>query len=289
MKAPSYTGMATTLIRPDVRDDNALGRFLKDCRARLDPSEFGIRSTRRRTPGLRREEVAQRADVSATWYTWLEQGRGGVPSADVLDRIAHALALTPVEREHLFLLAQRRPPEVRYDATTTVSERLQRVLDGMELMPAIIRTSTWDVLAWNRAAVAVFGDYSQLPPAERNLLRLIFTSKYVRAQSEHWESYARLAVAAVRADAARAGAWNELQILVDELAAASPAFAAIWNENEVREHGEGTKKIEHPAVGVIALDYSSLAVDGQPNLQMVIFSPAGPEDRDRIRRLLSPT
>jgi transcriptional regulator with XRE-family HTH domain len=111
--------------------DNQLGAYLRDRRAKLDPKAFGISSERRRTPGLRREEVAQRANISATWYTWLEQGRGGVPSADVLDRIARALALTPVEREHLFLLAQGRPPEVRYHETERVTLRLQSLLDRL--------------------------------------------------------------------------------------------------------------------------------------------------------------
>jgi transcriptional regulator with XRE-family HTH domain len=104
-----------------MTDANPLGTYLKDCRAKLDPTAFGFPLKRRRTPGLRREEVAQRANVSATWYTWLEQGRGGAPSADVLDRIARAMMLTDVEREHLFLLGLCRPPEVRYHAPEGIS------------------------------------------------------------------------------------------------------------------------------------------------------------------------
>ena len=111
---------------------------------------------RRRTPGLRREEVAQRAHVSATWYTWLEQGRGGSPSAEVLDRIARALMLTNVEREHLFFIALGHPPEVRYQAEEGISPRIQRVLDAWEFSPAFVRTVTWDLVAWNRAASAFF-------------------------------------------------------------------------------------------------------------------------------------
>src|SRR6201997_3796357 len=110
-----------------MTDANSLGTYLKDRRTKLDPAAFGFPLKRRRTPGLRREEVAQRANVSATWYTWLEQGRGGAPSADVLERIAHALMLTEVEREHLFLLGLCRPPEIRYQATEGVTPRLQRV------------------------------------------------------------------------------------------------------------------------------------------------------------------
>src|SRR5689334_25262769 len=119
--------------------ESALGAYLRDRRTKLDPASFGLPLARRRTPGLRREEVAQRANVSATWYTWLEQGRGGTPSADVLERIAGALALTAAEREHLFLLAQHRPPEVRYAGDQPVSPQLQRLLDSLELSPALVR------------------------------------------------------------------------------------------------------------------------------------------------------
>src|SRR5271156_6786378 len=130
-------------------DDNPLGIYLKDRRAKLDPAAFGFPLARRRTPGLRREEVAQRSNVSATWYTWLEQGRGGAPSADVLDRLARGLALSEVEREHLFLLAQNRPPEVKYQEVTGVSPQLQRVLDAFEFSPAFVRTSFpgWESVA----------------------------------------------------------------------------------------------------------------------------------------------
>src|ERR1700761_6822038 len=120
--------------------DNPLGTYLKDRRTKLDPASFGFPASRRRTPGLRREEVAQRANISPTWYTWLEQGRGGAASADVLDRIARALMLTETEREHLYLLGLGRPPEVRYRATEGVSQRLQKLLDVLEYSPAIVKT-----------------------------------------------------------------------------------------------------------------------------------------------------
>src|SRR5471030_2037767 len=135
-----------------VTTENRLGAYLKDRRAKLDPAAFGFPPQRRRTLGLRREEVAQRANISPTWYTWLEQGRGGAPSADVLDRIASALMLTDIEREHLFLLGLGRPPDARYQGNEGVTPRLQRVLDTLNPSPALIRTATWDVVAWNRAA-----------------------------------------------------------------------------------------------------------------------------------------
>src|SRR5579863_4603258 len=121
-----------------VVTENLLGAYLRDRRTRLDPAAFGFSVGRRRTPGLRREEVAQRSNISPTWYTWLEQGRGGAPSADVLNRIARGLMLTDIEREHLFLLGLGRPPEARYRRTAGVTPRLQRVLDALELSPAIV-------------------------------------------------------------------------------------------------------------------------------------------------------
>src|SRR6201995_2521984 len=127
--------------------ETQLGTYLRDRRSKLDPVALGLPSSRRRTPGLRREEVAQRANISATWYTWLEQGRGGAASADVLDRIARAMLMTEVEGEHLFLLGLGRPPEGRYEPPEGVSPQLQRVLDALDPTPAYVKTSTWDVVA----------------------------------------------------------------------------------------------------------------------------------------------
>src|SRR6059058_6605662 len=126
----------TNRINVTVEANNLLGSYLRDRRTRLDPAALGFAVGRRRTPGLRREEVAQRANISPTWYTWLEQGRGGAPSADVLNRIAAALMLTDIEREHLFLLGLGRPPEARYRSDESATPRLQRVLDALEPTPA---------------------------------------------------------------------------------------------------------------------------------------------------------
>ena len=270
-----------------MTDANSLGTYLRDRRARLDPTAFGFPLQRRRTPGLRREEVAQRANVSATWYTWLEQGRGGAPSADVLDRIARAMMLTGVEREHLFLLALGRPPEARYQVPEGISPRLQRVLDTLACSPAFIRTATWDVIAWNRAAAAVLTDYSTLPDGQRNVLRMMFGDSRVRAAQPNWQSVARYVVASFRADVARAGASRNVQSLVDELCATSPEFAAMWRDNDVQGgHGDGVKLLHHPIAGALSMEFSAFAVDGRPDLNMVIYNPATPADADKIRALL---
>jgi transcriptional regulator with XRE-family HTH domain len=247
-----------------VPPENRLGFYLKDRRAKLDPAAFGFASGRRRTPGLRREEVAQRANISPTWYTWLEQGRGGAPSADVLDRIARALMLTDVEREHLFLLGLGRPPEARYRKNEGVTPRLQRVLDALDPSPAVIRTAIWDVVAWNRAATVMLMDYGSLPPEQRNILRFIFLEPRARAAQYDWESVARFVLGSFRVDAARAGAEAEVEPLVDELCRLSPEFRAMWRENDVRgHHGEAVKQIRHPVLGPLGFEYSTFAVDGR--------------------------
>ena len=230
-----------------MTDASSLGTYLRDRRAKLDPTAFGFPLKRRRTSGLRREEVAQRANVSATWYTWLEQGRGGAPSADVLDRIARAMMPTDVEREHLFLLGLGRPPEVHYHAPEGISPRLQRVLDTLEYSPVFIRTATWDLIAWNRAATAVLTDYSTLPVGQRNVLRMMFRDSRVRAAQPNWQRVARYVVASFRADVAR-----------------------MWCDNDVKGHGDGVKVLHHPVAGPLSMVFSAFAVDGRPDLDLVI-------------------
>ncbi len=273
--------------RMSATDDNLLGTYLKDRRAKLDPAAFGFGSERRRTPGLRREEVAQRANISPTWYTWLEQGRGGAPSADVLDRIAHALMLTDAEREHLFLLGLGRLPEVRYENCEGVTPRLQRVLDALEPSPALIRTATWDVVAWNQAATVMLTDYESVPVEQRNVLRFIFLDARARAAQYDWTSVARFVVGAFRVDVARAGAAAKVSAMVDELCRLSPEFDAMWRDNNISTHHEGVKHIRHPVLGRLAFEYSAFAVDGRPDLSMVVYNPTMPEDIDRIRSLMS--
>ncbi len=270
-----------------MSEGNPLGDYLRNRRTKLDPASFGFAVGRRRTSGLRREEVAQRANISATWYTWLEQGRGGRPSADVLDRIARALTLTVVEREHLFLIGLGRSPEIRYRGGDAITPRLQRLLDTLVYCPAIVRTATWDVVAWNRAAAAVLTDYGALPPDQRNVLRMIFCDSRVRAVQPEWEAVARFVVAAFRIDAARAGADREIVPLVEELCRTSPEFASMWRDNDVQTHGDGVKHLRHPQVGLLALEYSAFAVDGRPDLSLIVYNPATSADQGLIETLVA--
>ncbi|WP_293880957.1 helix-turn-helix transcriptional regulator [Sphingomonas sp.] len=267
--------------------DNALGIFLRDRRSRLDAAAFGFGSGRRRTPGLRREEVAQRSNISPTWYTWLEQGRGGAPSADVLNRLAAGLMLTEPEREHLFILGLGRPPEPHYKISDEVTPRLQRVLDALPTSPAIIKTATWDVVAWNAAAAMVLTDYGKLPRAQRNILRLIFTDSGVKAGQEDWLAVARYVVGAFRADTVRAGARAEITELVEDLSRSSPEFAALWRDNDVAGHAHGLKRIHHPEHGLLELEFSVFAVDGRPDLGMLVYNSATAETARRIQSVMA--
>lgn len=267
--------------------ENPLGAYLKDRRARTDPASFGLAQGRRRTPGLRREEVAQLANISPVWYTWLEQGRGGAPSVEVLNRIAKGLLLTEPEREHLFLLGRGHPPDVRFKPAEGISPRLQRILDALELSPAIIRTSTWDVVGWNRAAAVVLTDYGALPVEERNILRLVFCNPRVRSAQDDWDSIARFVVGAFRADVTRAGANSEAARLVEELSRRSPEFEALWRDNDIRVYGEGVKRLRHATAGLIELEYSGFTVDGRSDLGMVVYHPASDNDAGKIRALLA--
>src|SRR6202044_1029301 len=277
--------MANRMDGPAARE-NRLPGYLRDRRAKLDPAAFGLSAGRRRTPGLRREEVAQRAHISPTWYTWLEQGRGGAPSAHVLDRIARALMLTDVEREHLFLLGLGRPPEVRYRKNEGVTPRLQRVLDALDPSPAVIRTAIWDVVAWNRAATVMLMDYGSLPPERRNMLGFISLDPGAGAEQYDWEGVGWFVWGGFRVDGARAGAAAEVEPLVDELCRLSPEFKAMWRDNDVRSHREGVKHIRHPILGALAFEYSAFAVDGGADLSMVVYNPATPADAERITSLI---
>jgi transcriptional regulator with XRE-family HTH domain len=274
MKATSLPGSALTL-----------GGFLRDRRARLQPGP-DVQS-RRRTPGLRREEVATRASVSVTWYTWLEQGRGGPPSDEVLERLAKALELDPAGREILFLLSQQRPPLHQPTPSPPVSPALQRVLDALQTSPAVVKTTAWDIVAWNAAAIAVLADFAALPVHERNVLRRLFGRTVIRSSLPDWEDDARFAVAVFRSEIARAGECPKAAALASELYATNADFRRLWAENEVRSHWVGLKRLQHPVAGPLMLEYSTFSVDSADGLSMVVFTPTSTADAKAIGLLLS--
>jgi len=281
--------MNTTTLNPfEAAPTMTLGGFLRARRARLAPAADAV--GRRRTPGLRREEVAARAGVSVTWYTWLEQGRGGPPSDHVLEQLCKALELDSAGRELVFLLAQQRPPPLLFtpSVTPTVEPALQRVLDAMPFSPAIVKTPTWDVIAWNAAAAAVLGNYADQPLQERNVLRRLFSSPEVRQALPEWEANARFAIGVFRVDIARAGDQRpEIAALAAELLATNADFRRLWAENDVSRHWVGRKHFNRPDVGAFELETTAYAVDGSDSLSMIIFTPVGRKDVEAVERLLA--
>ena len=257
-----------------------LPEFLRAHRERLTPES----TERRRTPGLRREEVAARAGVSVTWYTWLEQGRGGVPSDDVLERLARALELDDTNREMLFLLAHDRPPPRRHRPPSAVTPELQRVLDHLRV-PALVKTPTFQIVGWNRAAVAVICDYGALAERDRNMLRRVFQPDSAEFLP-HADDMRRTCLAAFRVDIARAGAAEEAAALVDELMATSADFRRLWAENELHTHGVKHRRLVRPNVGELSFEVSTFSVDDSDGLSLFVLSPVDDASERGVERLL---
>ncbi len=266
---------------------NTLGAFLRSRRERLDPADVGLPAfTRRRTPGLRREEVARRAKLSVEWYTRLEQGRGGTPSAQVLDSVAGALLLSRIEREHLFRLAHGLRPEAPHLHTGGLDPRFRRALDGFVHRPAYIKTISWDVIAWNRAAQVILSDYEAMAPEDRNILEILFLDPVTRGRLPDWELEARRAVSTFRRELTRWGAPERAEKLVEKVRARSCDFARMWDAHDIGTLGEGVKRLAHPTAGDLALWYSSYALDDEPGLGLVLYTPDTDDDARRMRELL---
>jgi transcriptional regulator with XRE-family HTH domain len=268
-------------------DRAQLADFLRRSRARLAPSDVGLtEGARRRTPGLRREEVAQLAGMSADYYTRLEQSRGPRPSRQILDALARALRLSDDERDHLFHLAGEEPPR---DARGTghVRPGLLLVLDRLDDTPAQIVSDAGDVLAQNPMAAALVGDAASRPPAERNIVRRFFMDPSARElfppgdREEHARRHvAHLrAVLAARPDDVRAGA------LVAELRSGSPEFASLWDAHEVAVRRADVKRFQHPVVGLMELECEVLLSAEHDQRLIVYTARPGSESYERLRLL----
>jgi transcriptional regulator with XRE-family HTH domain len=255
------------------------GAFLRTRRERLTPASVGLaEGFRRRTPGLRREEVAQLAGVGTTWYTWLEQGRDVRASAEVLTALADALNLDLAERRHLFVLNDRPPPQMRPPGPERVEEPLRRMLQSLTGQPAYVLGRRWDVLAWNRAAVALFGDYGRLEGDERNIMHMVFANPAHRRLLIGWEELAPVALAMFRADSARYAGDPEFERLIALLMRSSDEFRQWWPKHEVLRGLSSLKRIRHPASGKMAFEHTSFNVADQTDMKLVVYTPLQ-EDR----------
>jgi transcriptional regulator with XRE-family HTH domain len=273
----------TAAIDPAVRRREA-GDFLRSRRQRLTPADVGLPDGfRRRTPGLRREEIAMLAGVGTTWYTWLEQGRDVRPSNEVLGALATALKLDPAERRHLFVLHDRPAPEPRPAGEERIEAPLRRMLDSLTGQPAYVLGRRWDILAWNAAADAVFGPYGRLQGDERNTLHLLFADPGHRRLLTDWEAVARGSLAMFRADSARFAGDPDFERLVARLTRLSPEFAAWWPRREVARPLFGHKRIDHPRAGRMVFEYSSFGVGDLADLKLIVFTPL--EDERSVAKL----
>jgi transcriptional regulator with XRE-family HTH domain len=268
-------------------DRAELADFLRRSRARLVPADVGLtEGARRRTPGLRREEVAQLAGMSVDYYTRLEQSRGPRPSRQILTALARALRLTDDARDHLFHLAGEEPPRAGH-GTGHVRPGLLLVLDRLEDTPAQVVSDFGDVLAQNSMAAALFGDMSARPQAQRNIVRRFFTDPGSRAlfPSEDHAELARLHVANLRALLAARPDDPRPAALVAELRASSEEFARLWNTHEVAVRRSGVKRVRHPVVGDLELDCEVLLSADHDQRLILHTARPGSESYERLRLL----
>ncbi|MDX8032923.1 helix-turn-helix transcriptional regulator [Lentzea sp. BCCO 10_0856] len=243
-----------------------LSEFLRSRRARLSPDDVGLPQygRTRRVPGLRREELAQLAGVSVAYYTRLEQGNGRNVSTEVLDSIARALRLNDAERAHLQNLTRTRSSKKKAPRSQ-VRPALQHLLDGIGV-PAYIGGRRTDVLAWNPMAAALFGDWGELEPRDRNWARMIFLRPSYQELFVNWQSKAADIVGFLRLDAGCCSDDPELAALIGELSLKSELFRQLWAAYEVKEKSFGTKVLKHPLVGEMTLSYETLRMPSEPNL-----------------------
>lgn len=266
-----------------------LGEFLRSRRARLSPAEVGLmdHGTRRRVPGLRREELALLAGVSVDHYVRLEQGRSLQFSESVLDAVARALRLNQVERDHLYRLARpwsgEEPPAVQ-----EVRPGLRRLLDAAHDVPAYIVGRGVSVLAWNRLAAALITDFGALPPAQRDFLHLVFLDEGAKDLYEDWDDKAADTVAYLRLDAARNPGDPRIAALIDEMNAQSPEFAELWKRHELKDKTHGRHIYRHPIVGRLDLGFETLRLPDDPDQALVAHhvEPGSPS-ADGLRLLAS--
>jgi transcriptional regulator with XRE-family HTH domain len=272
-----------TTIEETPRSRRAeLAAFLRARRARISPADVGLPpGSRRRTPGLRREEVAQLAGVGVTWYTWLEQGRPIRASVQVLDAVSRALRLDKAEIEHLYRLADV-PVAPAGAPAVRVSPVLQEILDSLEPLPAMLLNARYDVLASNQAQQDLFAHWHTVPCEHHNVLWCCFTEPEVQRRFPNFDQEAPRMVATLRASFAQhlnEPAWTGF---IRRLSAASPDFAELWTRHEVASPGSRTKHFLLPRAGLLRLRSTSLAVADMPEARIVVYTPVDDETRARL-------
>jgi transcriptional regulator with XRE-family HTH domain len=267
----------------------ALAAFLRTRRARLQPTDVGLPvRNRRRTPGLRREDVAELANIGVSWYTLLEQGQDVHPSRQVLESLARALRLTPAEEKHLFLLAYKELPIQKTVEEVPVSPALQRVVDALDPHPAFIIGPRWDVLTWNRAADLLFSFHDEaFPPHSLNVVWRFF-ERSNRIMDLEWEKQAQHLVAQFRADYARYPGDPSFLEIIEDLQRRSPLFCQWWEQQNVRGLPDGPRIMMHPTLGRLEFDHVTFQTSIASDLRVKVYS-ALPATIERLEQALATT
>jgi transcriptional regulator with XRE-family HTH domain len=266
-----------------------LAEFLRSRRDQVDPRTSGLPpGGPRRTPGLRREEVALLSGVSSTWYTWLEQGRDIHPSRQVVDALARTLRMSPAEHGYVLRLTGHGGPAPA-DPGQEVPGHVQRLLDALGPSPAYAITADWSIAGWNRAYELFYPGVATVPAAERNLLWLVFTDPAVRALLGDWDTDSQRFLTQFRAEVGLRLADPVVVDLVARLEAASPHFRAGWASHDVDRFSSAERRFEHPRVGTLLLEHHQLTPADAPGLQLVVYTAAtGSESAERLLGLAGP-
>lgn len=254
------------------RTRQELADFLRMKREKLSPQAVGLPSgTRRRTPGLRREEVAALAGVGLTWYTWLEQGREINASVEFLEDLARVLKLDATERYHLFLLAHQRPPVVAGHQWCQVTPLVRRLLDDLTLRPAYVMNLSWDIIAWNPAADRLFA-IAERQPEQRNMLWMLFADPELKQRLMGWQEQAPQILASFRRDYARAPQDATMLQRIQALSDVSPQFRQLWQQHDIHGRCQGQRTFLVAGAGEVTFEHASFIVDEDNHLRLVMYS-----------------
>ncbi|MFB7515138.1 helix-turn-helix transcriptional regulator [Streptomyces sp. NPDC056144] len=266
-----------------------LREFLMSRRARVSPAEAGLPDGggRRRTPGLRREEVAVLAGVGVSWYQWLEQGRDITVSPQVLDSVARVLRLSPAERRHLYVLAALNPPALEAaPEDLDICQGLQRLIDAWMPYPAHIMDVYWNTVMYNEASSIVLG---MRPETAQNCLVAFFTDELYRSRTCHWAALAPKVVAQFRSACSESPEDEGFRAVIEELSERSEEFVALWERRDIRPGGQNRKELEHPLVGTLIVEATQLRVPARPDLVIVLHTPLPEADTAaKLEWLVSP-
>lgn len=279
--------MITSLNNEEQRYKE-LADFLKTRRAKILPTQVGLSSgTRRRTPGLRREEVAQLAGIGLTWYTWLEQGRHIRVSAQVLESLSKILLLDKQERIHLYLLANQPIPTDLPGYQGTVSPILQHVLDSLALCPSFITDRRWNVIAWNQAACVILGDFSKMNARQRNVVWAMFTEDYFKQLYVDWHLHAKSLLGRFRSTCGKYIEDSWLNQFIDDLKGQSPEFNLWWLLHEIQNDSGVYKQLNHPVAGTLDFESSSFDVPDHSGFKLFVHVPiSGTDTAAKMKSLL---